>query len=148
LARRLDGVDLSPAMLDKARGKSVYDNLEQSDLVTFMSAHGNSYDAILAAAALIHFGDLQSLFHAAGHCLREKGLFVFTLFPNEKGDADFAVAASDRLAQSGCYRHGTGYVERLAAANAFSVLELKPVLHERDQDGEPVAGLQGVLQSS
>jgi predicted TPR repeat methyltransferase len=148
LARRLDGVDLAPAMLDKARAKSVYDSLEQSDLVAFMSARSGSYDAILAAATLIHFGDLQDLFHATGRCLREKGLFVFTLFPNEAGDAEFAVAATDRLAQSGCFRHSTGYVERLAATNGFSVLALKPVLHERDQDGKPVAGLLGVLRRS
>ena len=146
LARRLDGVDLSSAMLDKARGKSVYDSLEQSDLVSFMSAHGNAYDAVLAAASLIHFGDLQALFRATGHCLREKGLFIFTLFPNQAGDADFAVAASNRLAQSGCFRHSAGYVERLAADNAFSVSALKTVRHELDQDGRPVDGLLGVLR--
>jgi len=146
LARRLDGVDLSPAMLDKARAKAVYDGLEHADLIAFLSAHANSYDVILAAATLLHFGDLQALFQAARHGLREKGLFIFTLFPNQEGDADFAVAASDRLAQSGCFRHSTGYVERLAATNAFRVLAMKTVLHELDQDGKPVAGLLGVLQ--
>jgi len=146
LALRLDGVDLSAAMLEKARAKRVYDRLEQADLLSFLTAHPGRYDAILAAATLIHFGNLQPLFQAASVCLRPKGLFVFTLFPNEPEGDDFTVAASDRLAQSGCFRHGAGYVERLGAKNGLAVMALKSVLHEHDQDGNPVAGLLGVLR--
>jgi len=111
-----------------------------------LTAHPGRYDAILAAATLIHFGNLQPLFQAASVCLRPKGLFVFTLFPNEPEGDDFTVAASDRLAQSGCFRHGAGYVERLGAKNGLAVMALKSVLHEHDQDGNPVAGLLGVLR--
>ena len=144
LVRRLDGVDLSPAMLEKARAKKLYDRLDQADLLAFLLDHKDSYDAILAAAALIHFGDLTPLFQATAAALRDKGLFVFTLFPNE--DADFAVASNARLRQSGCFSHGAGYLERLAGANRFSVLMLETVLHEYDQDSSPVAGLLAVLR--
>jgi predicted TPR repeat methyltransferase len=146
LARRLDGVDVSPAMLEKARAKTLYDGLFQTDLVSFMTDRQGCYDAVLAAAALIHFGELRALFRGSAQCLRDKGLFIFTFFPNETHGQDFAVAASDRLAQSGCFRHSTGYVERLARANGFSIQMLKPVLHERDQDGNAVAGILAVLQ--
>jgi predicted TPR repeat methyltransferase len=101
-------------MLEKAQDKGLYDRLDQADLVSFMSEHKDSYDAILGAATLIHFGSLQAIFRAAAICLREGGLFVFTLFSNQADGADFAVAASDKLAQSGCYTHSAGYVERLA----------------------------------
>jgi predicted TPR repeat methyltransferase len=143
-ARRLDGVDLSPAMLEKAQVKSIYDRLEQADIVAFLFAHKDSYDAILGAAVLIHFGDLGAVFQAAAHSLRANGLFVFTLFAGET--EDFAAAASDRLAQSGCYAHSVTYIERLARENGFSVQELKQVLHEQDQDGNPVPGLLVVLR--
>ena len=93
LARRLDGVDLSPAMLEKARSKTVYDRLEQADLVSFMAQREDCYDAVLGAATLIHFGNLQLLFRAAGSCLRQDGLFVFTLFADQDGRTDFSVAA-------------------------------------------------------
>ena len=80
LAGRLDGVDISPAMLEQAKAKGVYDRLFEADLVPFMVQHPASCDAVLAAAALIHFGDLKALFEAASRCLRDKGLFVLTLF--------------------------------------------------------------------
>ena len=144
LARRLDGVDLSPAMLEKAQAKGIYDRLEQADIAAFLAAHRQSYDAILGAAILIHFGGLEAVLQAAAHALREKGLFIFTLFAGEA--EDFAAAASDRLAQSGCYAHSAGYIERLAPQSGFSVAELKQVVHELDQDGNPVPGLLVVLQ--
>jgi predicted TPR repeat methyltransferase len=146
LAGRLDGVDLSPAMLEKARDKKIYDRLDRSDLVSFMSGHEESYDAVLGAAALIHFGDLEAVFQAAAACLRGGGLFVFTLLSNEAGEADFAVAASDKLAQSGCYTHSEGYLERLAPACGFSLQTLNEVIHEQDSDGNPVPGLVVVLR--
>jgi predicted TPR repeat methyltransferase len=131
-------------MLEKAQAKSVYDRLVQADILTFLSANKDSYDAILGAAILIHFGDLGAVFQAAAHSLRTGGLFIFTLFSNP--DSDFAVATSNRLAQSGCYAHSIAYVERLARDCGFSVQELKHVVHELDQDGNPVPGLLAVLQ--
>jgi predicted TPR repeat methyltransferase len=146
LARRLEGVDLSAAMLEKARAKNIYDRLEQTDLLSYLCAQPDSSDALLAAATLIHFGNLRPLFQAAFRCLRPQGLFIFTLFPNDADETDFAVADSDRLAQSGCFRHGKGYVERLAAETGFSVVALTEVVHEHDLDGRPVPGLLAVLR--
>ena len=147
LAGRLDGVDISPAMLEKAKAKTVYDGLFQADLTSFMAGRANGYDAVLGAATLIHVGDLQALFQAAASCLRAGGLFVFTLFPHEAGAAaDYAVAGSTRLAQGGCFRHSIAYVRRLAAQTGFSVAELEEAVHEHDQDDQPVAGLLVVLK--
>jgi predicted TPR repeat methyltransferase len=146
LAGRLDGVDLSRAMLEKAQDKGLYDRLDQADLVAFMSEHTGSYDAVLGAATLIHFAGLHALFRAAATCLREKGLFVFTLFPNEVDSADFAVASNGRLAQSGCFAHSAGYVERLAPECGFSVQMLKKVIHEHDQNDNQIPGILAVLR--
>jgi len=146
LASRLDGVDISPAMLEKARDKKLYDGLDQADFVSFMSGHKDSYDAILGAATLIHFGDLHAVFQAAAASLRNNGLFVFTLFSSGAEETDFAVASNDKLAQSGCYTHSAGYVERLAPESGFSVQMLKTAIHERDQNGDPVPGLLAVLR--
>ena len=149
LAGRLDGVDLSPAMLAKAKAKTVYDGLFQADLMSFMAGRAGGYDAVLGAATLIHFGDLRALFQAAALCLRPAGLFVFTLFPHEAGaGTDYAIAASTPLAQSGCFRHSTAYVQRLAAETGFSVAELDGIVHEHDQAGNPVAGLLAVLRKN
>jgi predicted TPR repeat methyltransferase len=148
MAARLDGVDLSPAMLEKARAKKLYDRLDEGDLVAAMEERAGRYDAIAAAATLIHFGDLGAIFRAAATALRKDGLFVFTVFPNETDNADFAVAASARLAQSGCFRHSAGYIERLATENALATAALEQVRHEQDQDGNPVPGLLAVLRKT
>ena len=146
LAARLDGVDLSPAMLEKARSKGVYDRLDRCDFVTTMSERPGRYDAVLAAAALIHHGDLAGIFQATATCLRDNGLFVFTLFLAKAGD--FAAASNYRLAQSGCFEHGGDYVRRLAENHGFSVATLEQVIHERDQDGNEISGLVAVLRLS
>jgi len=149
LARRLDGVDISPAMLEKAEAKGVYDGLFQADLTSFMAGRADGYDAVLGAAALIHVGDLRALFQAAALCLRPAGLFVSTLFPHDDGaGTDYAVAASTRLAQSGCFRHSPVYLRRLAAQTGFSVAELEETVHEHDQAGSPVTGLLAVLRKN
>ena len=149
LANRLDGADLSPAMLEKAKTKAVYDSLFQADLAVFMAGHTGSYDAVLAAATLIHFGDLKTLFRAVAGSLRAQGLFVFTLFPDESdAGTDYAIAASTRLAQSGCFRHSVPYLRLLAADTGFAVLELEKIIHEHDQAGNPVTGLLAVLQKN
>ncbi len=146
-AGKLDGIDLSAAMLEKAKAKGLYDRLEQADLVPFLSTCRERYDAILAAAVLIHFGDLKPALQAAALALRGNGLFIFTLF-SHADEAGFAVAASERLAQSGCYSHSAGYVERLALESGFAVRSLEKVVHEHDQDGNPVPGLLVVLQQA
>lgn len=143
-ARTLEGVDLSPAMLEKAQEKGIYERLEQADIVSFLSAHKHTYDAILGAAILIHFGDLRPIFQAAAQCLRAKGLFIFTLFAGK--NSDFAAAASAPLAQNGCYAHSAAYVERLAEACGFSVAALKEAVHEHDPEGNPVQGFVTVLR--
>ena len=64
MAVRLDGVDFSPDMLEKAGAKRTYDHLHRDDIVAFMARTANTYDAIASAATLIHFGDLAPVFQA------------------------------------------------------------------------------------
>jgi predicted TPR repeat methyltransferase len=146
LAGRLDGVDISPAMLEKAKAKGLYDGLFKADLAPFLAQHAGSYDAVLGAATLIHFGNLQAVFKAVALCLRDKGLFVFTLFSHEADGTDFAVAANDKLARSGCYTHSADYVQRLAPECGFSIEALEKTVHEHDPDGNPIPGLLVVLR--
>lgn len=151
-ASRLDGVDISAAMLAKAEAKGLYDGLFEADFTSFMAQNADSYDAILGAASLIHFGELQSLMMIAFRCLRAGGLFIFTLFCDEtnltegRTRADFEVASNPRLAQSGCFKHSASYIRQLAQHSGWSLRELEQVVHECDQDNNPIPGLLVVLQ--
>ena len=91
-SKRLDGVDLSLGMLEKAKEKNVYDRIHLGEMLSYMLDKSNSYDVILSAATLIHFGDLLPVFRAAASSLKDGGLFIFTVFRNESGgDEDFVV---------------------------------------------------------
>jgi predicted TPR repeat methyltransferase len=135
----LDGVDLSPAMLVCANRKNIYRNLYQGDLVPFLSSHAESYDVIVSAATLIHFGDLGSVIEAAATALRDHGLFIFTVFRSDDADA-VAVHPILGLAQGGCYAHGRNYVVRTAAKADFKVELIEEGVHEY-HDGVPAAGV-------
>ena len=114
---------VSSAMLEKVREKNIYDHTYQEDLLSFMSGHSNCYDAITCAATLIHFGDLTPVFHAAASCLRDDGLFVFTLFANDskENNQEVIVSQNRSLAMGGCFAHSAGYVSRLAGDADFSI---------------------------
>ena len=66
---RLEGVDLSPAMLAKARERGLYDALEAADIVDHLRRFGAAFDLIVAADALAYCGDLQPVFAAAAAAL-------------------------------------------------------------------------------
>jgi predicted TPR repeat methyltransferase len=142
VARRLDGVDLSPDMLEKAKQSRAYDALYEGDLVEFLAAHPAGYDVIVSAATLIHFGDLKPVFRAAAGSLRGTGLFVFTLFPYDaESGREFAVAPLGGLGEGGCYLHGRDYVARLAKETGFSIALMQADVHEYDKRSNPISGL-------
>lgn len=145
LARTLDGVDLSGHMLETAKRKGIYRSLHRGDLIEFLKARPQAYDAITCAATLIHFGDLRPAFEAVAHALRPNGLFIFTLFPDEENPDGFSVGALGGLGEGGCYVHGQVYIARLAQDCGFEVEGVEKAIHEY-RDGTPVYGLIGALQ--
>jgi predicted TPR repeat methyltransferase len=146
-AKRLEGIDLSPLMVEKANAKGVYDKLHQGDLVTFMAGQREKYDVITCAATLIHFGDLRPVFRAVAIALRNDGVFIATLFPNddEQDGNGVAVAPSTDLAMGGCYVHGRSYIRRLAEESGLNVEVLNTEVHEYHND-KPMMGLVIVLR--
>lgn len=131
LARRLDGVDLSQAMLDLAKEKGLYDRLAQADLALFLSRAPNSFDLVVAAAALIYFGELAPVMRAAYAALRPGGVFVFTVFPRDGEGFD--------LTNKVYYVHGRRHVLDRAKDAGFTLISSEDGAHEY-QDGRTVTG--------
>ncbi|HLZ04612.1 MAG TPA: tetratricopeptide repeat protein [Bradyrhizobium sp.] len=128
--RHLIGVDMSEPMLAQARQKNVYDSLHCADLMAYLTAHPDSCDVVTSAATLIHFGRLDAVFEAVARCLRPRGLFVFTVFPNDDDPCAVAAGTLNGQAQGGCFRHGADYIAGAAATCGLTVELLSREVHE------------------
>lgn len=132
-ARRLVGVDLSGGMVDKARVRGGYDQLEVAELTTWLCAHPAQFDLVISADTLVYFGDLQQVLVATAASLYPGGWVGFTLEATE-GEADLA-----ELASSGRYRHSRAHVERVLAASGFADITIRSDTLRREA-GKPVQG--------
>src|SRR5271163_4949171 len=75
---RLEGVDLSPAMVAKARALQIYAELECGEIVAHLGRFEAAFDLIVAADVLVYLGDLAPVFAASARALAPGGLFAFT----------------------------------------------------------------------
>ncbi|WP_375461648.1 methyltransferase domain-containing protein [uncultured Enterovirga sp.] len=133
----LAGIDLSPAMLERARSKRLYDDLAEGDLLPWLAARpAASVDLVLAADVFVYLGDLGPVFAETARVLRPGGLFAFTVqaHPGE------GVILGDDLR----YAHGEAYLRALAAEDGLALPLLEDVSTREDR-GEPVPGRLAVL---
>ncbi len=146
MARRLTGVDLSQAMLDKARARGVYDRLIHGELTAFLQNRPagidptdfdpTKFDLIVMADSLIYFGDLGGVFDAVAGSLRPGGLFAFTLELLPQDDAAPELA----LRPSGRYAHGTRHWTRCLAERGFHIRRSEAIVI-RQEFCQPIHGV-------
>jgi predicted TPR repeat methyltransferase len=132
-AARLDGVDLSPAMIGKARARGIYDSLAVGDIETALRGR---YDLILAADTLVYLGDLTRLFQTVAAHLAAKGFFLFT--------AEVKEGEGFELGPKRRWRHSEAYLRETAEAAGFSVAGLVAA-SPRTESGQPVPGFAVAL---
>ena len=136
---RLAGIDLSPAMVERARRKTLYDELATGDLLAWLSARPDgSADLVLAADVLVYLGHLGPVFRDVARVLARDGLFAFTVQTHEGESKSFALGADLRFA------HGERYLRELAGEAGLGIVLLEPASTREDR-GEPVPGLLAVL---
>ena len=134
-AKRLIGVDLSLAMLDKASGRGVYDDLIQTELTAYLVGHPGEFDLIVAADTLCYFGELGPVTSASAQALRPGGWLVFTveMAPNR-------LSGSFCLQPHGRYSHTAEYVRSLLIPPEFQCARAEEAFL-RSEGGKPVTGL-------
>ncbi len=140
LAAHLIGVDLSTGMLDRARARSVYDELVKAELTGFLQQHDRAFDLIVSADTLVYFGDLQAPLHAAYGALRDYGNLIFTieeLLPRETQERE---GTGYRINPHGRYSHGSDYVSECLKTAGFKIICIESEAL-RMEGGAPVAGL-------
>jgi predicted TPR repeat methyltransferase len=137
---RLVGVELSSAMLEKARAKGVYDRLIESDITTFLAneaAQGARYELIVAADVLIYVDVLAPLLSAAAHVLAPSGLVAFDV---ETHDGEGTI-----LRDTLRYAHGAAQVRAALATAGLRLVSLETAV-SRNEKGAPVPGLVVVAE--
>jgi predicted TPR repeat methyltransferase len=137
-ARKLEGVDLSPGMLARARSTKCYDALEEAELTGFIGSRKDAYDVIVSADTLCYFGDLQAVIAAVAAALRPGGFFIFTV--ERAAKSEDTMPAGFRINPLGRYCHRESYVCRTIAEAG---MQIRSVAHGtlRQEMGSPVAGL-------
>ena len=136
LAEHLDGVDLSPKMLECAEARGVYDALYEAELTAFLLETEPKYEAITCVDTFCYFGDLTDAVNASVHALKPNGWFIFTLEMHESDDSnqDF------HLNLHGRYSHSETYVRKTLTNAGYEVNRIdKAIL--RKECGEEVVGL-------
>ncbi len=135
-AEKLIGVDLSGAMLSKARQKKLYDGLFEAELTHFLQQNEGAFDLAVIADTLCYFGDLQEVLPALFYALGKGGTVLFTL--EASGSADNPQGF--RLHPQGRYSHSESYVEKILEECGFWQIQIS---HEsmRQEVGAAVAGL-------
>jgi predicted TPR repeat methyltransferase len=132
-AARLDGIDLSPAMIERARARGIYDTLIVGDIETVRLG---KYDLVLAADTLVYLGDLAPLFRTIAGLLSPDGYFLFTTEAKEEGG--FELGPKRR------WRHSQAYLREQAEAAGLSIAGLVAA-SPRTEANQPVPGFAVAL---
>jgi predicted TPR repeat methyltransferase len=83
-AARLVGVDLSSEMLELARERGIYDQLEVAEITGWLDQTTAQFDLIVCCDCLVYFGDLRPVAAGAARRLKPGGWFAFTAERGEK----------------------------------------------------------------
>ncbi len=130
-ADTIEGVDLAPTMVERARRRGVYDRLACSDITLHLQATPHRHDLVTAADTFIYVGDLDAVFAGARRVLEPGGWFVFSV---EAADGDgFVLRPTLR------YAHGAAYLRRLAGRHGLGLHEVERVVL-REEQRVPVEG--------
>ncbi|MFH1805889.1 MAG: methyltransferase domain-containing protein [Pseudomonadota bacterium] len=131
----MDGVDLSPRMINRARAKGLYQILMAADITALPATQpgglADRYGLVVAADVLNYLGDLAPVFAAATARMEMGGLMVFSL---EDGDIyPFDLGRGQRFRH-----HGDAVRGWLAQAGLDIVSDATGIL--RQEKGVPVTG--------
>jgi predicted TPR repeat methyltransferase len=134
---RLDGIDLSPRMIEAARARGIYDDLILGDLDTVLAQEGRAYDLILAADTIIYIGDLGQTFAGVLRRLTPGGFFVFTCERKDGGHWE--------QTEANRFRHSEAYLREEARRAGFEFAEFTQC-ELRNESSKPVAGFAAALR--
>ena len=136
--RCIDGIDLSPRMLEAARAKGLYDRLDEAEVLDFLCNSEQRWELIVAADVFVYIADLAPIFVAAFERLPAGGAFAFSI--------ELSAGRSTELPpETGRYRHSPEQVRQQLEVCGFSEIIEQRVEIRLEQD-QPVAGVLMLAQ--
>lgn len=112
--QKLDGVDLSPKMIEKADEKGVYDQLSVAEIVEFLNNSKNRYDLFVASDTFVYIGNLEPVFQAIANCASPNAIILFSI--ERTDDVDY------KLMDTGRFAHSVNYIKDIASSNSMTVI--------------------------
>jgi predicted TPR repeat methyltransferase len=140
LASSLTGIDLSPAMIDKARERGIYDRLIVGDILDTSAIAASRFDLVTACDVFCYLGDLAPVFDRVRAILKPGALFAFTVEAT-----DDKATAGYQLRQTRRYAHAPDYVRQAAEAQGYVLVSLDRTAL-RSENKQDVDGLVAVLR--
>ena len=132
-AASLIGVDISAAMLERARARGIYDELAHADITGYLAgSEAGSVDLALALDVFNYVGELGAVLEAGARALAPGGRIAFSVELAPAGEAGFVLLPAAR------YAHSPAYVEATAAAAGLAIVDSRDVVMRREA-GQPVA---------
>ncbi|MDF1647066.1 MAG: tetratricopeptide repeat protein [Legionellaceae bacterium] len=127
-SQHLTGIDLSPKMLAEAAQKSIYDELVETDFISYLKQKNRPFSLIVAADVLPYLGELNTLFQCLQTQLTPSGLFLFTIEVSQT--TDWVLQKTARFA------HHPHYIETLAAHHHFDIVYQKSFIARKQHDDD------------
>jgi len=140
-AKSLVGVDLSPAMIDLARRRAVYDAFAAQELTAYLRAHPATFDLIVSADTLVYFGDLHEVVMAAANALLPGGVLLFTV---EKAAED----AGYCLTPHGRYAHSRAHLSQTLTHASLATEDMREVNLRKEAEAWVAGYLAGARKAT
>jgi len=128
----LVGVDLSPAMIDRAAAKGLYDRFITADIAAALAGEAENaarYRLVIAADVFVYVNDLAPIVAAVARVLAPDGIFAFTV--------ETHAGAGIKLLPTLRYAHGEPYLRAALREAGLTVSSLTQA-SVRSEKGVPV----------
>ena len=129
----LEGVDISPMMIHKAREKQVYDSLKCENITDYLATANLQFDNIVATDVFIYVGELSKIFKHIKKRSEISGHFSFSTEHSNK--------EKYYLEKTGRYSHSRDYIERLCLEHGFELKHFQVQNLRKEESGYIEGGL-------
>jgi predicted TPR repeat methyltransferase len=139
-ANRLDGLDLTPEMIEIGREKDIYNNLYQTHFDNFDEESNCKYDILVASSAVQFVGDVNLWLSTAKKLLKPSGLFIFTF---DYTDAEKFIVNNGLL-----FSHNKIWVKEQAEKLGYTISIKDFILREENFRGLIPGGVATLVRDS